>query len=133
MPEIGTWNILNRFGRFAVVGAVGVVVNSSVLAALHGVLGLPLAVAGPVAFEAAVIGNFVGNSRWTFAAPELSIPRFAKFQAVALGGLIIATTTLLLLVGVLRVHYLVANLLGVGLATVWNFTVNFIWTWGQAP
>ncbi len=30
------------------------------------------------------------------------------------------------------VHYVAANLVGVGLALIWNFTVNVCWTWGSS-
>jgi putative flippase GtrA len=30
------------------------------------------------------------------------------------------------------VHYVAANLVGVGLALIWNFTVNVRWTWGSS-
>jgi putative flippase GtrA len=28
------------------------------------------------------------------------------------------------------VHYVAANLAGIGLALIWNFAVNVHWTWG---
>ena len=49
-----------------------------------------------------------------------------------LAGLGITTGTLWLLVRHLGCYYLTANLVGIALATAWNFVANSLWTWGGA-
>ena len=116
--------------RFGAVGAMGLVVNNSALFVAHGVAGLPLLVASPVAVELAILHNFLWNERWTFGASEFSLRRLGKFNLTSLGGLLITSGVLYLLVVDAGVHYLLANLVGIALATAWNFGASLLWTWG---
>ena len=56
--------------------------------------------------------------------------RFARFNLIALGGLAITTATVWTLATMLGLNYLIANLVGIGLATGWNLAGSFLWTWG---
>ncbi len=122
-----------RFLRFGLVGLLGVAVNSAVLFVAHGVVGLPLAFASVLAVEVAILHNYLWNDRWTFGYREFSLARFGKFNLTSLGGLLITTGVLYALVTYGRVYYLLANLVGVGLATGWNFMASMLWTWGVEP
>lgn len=123
-------NMLIKLAKFSVVGLSGVGVNSGILYLLYEMLHLPLVGASVMAVETAIVSNFLWNTLWTFHDPTPSIRRFAKFNLVSLGGMIITTATLQSLVGFLGMHYQIANLIGIGLATVWNFGLNLVWTWG---
>ena len=123
---------LTRLGRFLVVGGTGVLVNSLALLILFQWAHLPLMVASALSAELGIINNFYWNDRWTFKRTQLSLRRFARFNLVSLAGLLITTGTLWVLVRHLGVYYLAANLLGIALATAWNFAANSLWTWGGA-
>ncbi len=120
----------DRFLRFGAVGALGVGVNSLALFVAHGVAGLPLLVASPLAVEVAILHNFVWNERWTFGARRFSLTRLGKFNLTSLGGLVITSGVLYLLVAYGGLHYMLANLMGIAAATAWNFTASLLWTWG---
>lgn len=105
-------------------------VNSLALLMLFQWAHLPLLIASALAVELAIVNNFCWNDRWTFRRTGISLNRFIRFNLVSLGGLLITTTTLWLLVDHLRIYYLIANLLGIALATVWNFAASSWWTWG---
>jgi dolichol-phosphate mannosyltransferase len=123
---------LTRLGRFLVVGGTGVLVNSLALLILFQWAHLLLMVASALSAELGIINNFYWNDRWTFKRTQLSWRRFARFNLVSLAGLVITTGTLWILVRQLGVYYLTANLLGIALATAWNFVANSLWTWGGA-
>ena len=123
---------LTRLGRFLVVGGTGVLVNSLALLVLFQWTHLALVLASVLAAELAIVNNFYWNDRWTFKRTQLSLRRFARFNLVSLAGLVITTGTLWILVRHLGVYYLTANLLGIALATAWNFVANSLWTWGGA-
>src|SRR5258708_39445646 len=123
---------LSRVSKFLVVGGTGVLVNSLALLLLVQWAHLPLVPASALSAELGIVHNFSWNDRWTFGRTRLSWSRFARFNLVSLGGLGITTGTLLFLVDHLGVYYLAANLLGITLATAWNFAVNSRWTWGGA-
>ena len=123
---------LTRLGRFLLVGGTGVLVNSLALLILFQWAHLLLIVASALSAELGIINNFYWNDRWTFKRTQLSLRRFARFNLVSLAGLVITTGTLWVLVRHLGVYYLAANLLGIALATAWNFAANSVWTWGGA-
>jgi dolichol-phosphate mannosyltransferase len=118
-----------RLGKFLVVGGTGVVLNNAALFALYQILRLPLVIASALAVTLAIVNNFVLNDRWTFGRRTPSLRRFGRFGVVSLGGLLISTGVLWVLVTYLSVQYLVANLVGIALATGWNFVGNLAWTW----
>ncbi|MBV8719653.1 MAG: GtrA family protein [Chloroflexi bacterium] len=119
-----------RLGKFLVVGGTGVAVNTAILFLLHQVAGLPVVVASALAVEVAIVTNYLLNDRWTFDRRRPSLRRFVQFNVVSLGGLLLTTTAVWVLTTALGVHYLLANLVGIGLATSWNFAANVYWTWG---
>jgi putative flippase GtrA len=123
---------LGKVSKFLLVGGIGALVNSLALFLLFQRAHLPLVLASVLSAEVAIIHNFCWNDRWTFGRTRPSLRRFAKFNLVSLAGLVITTCTLWLLAGHLGVYYLAANLLGIALATAWNFAVNVVWTWGGA-
>ena len=117
--------------KFALVGSAGVLVNSGALYVLYEWVRMPLVAASALAVEMAILHNYLLNDRWTFGRRLPSLGRFAKFNLVSLGGLLITTGTLYGLVHFLGLHYLLANLIGIGLATLWNFSLSLFWTWGS--
>ena len=123
---------LTRISKFLLVGATGVLVNSLALLLLVQGAHLPLVPASALAAELGIVHNFAWNDRWTFERTRLSWSRFARFNLVSLAGLLLTTGTVWVLVEQLGVYYLAANLLGITLATAWNFAVNSWWTWGGA-
>lgn len=121
----------NGLAKFALVGASGAVVNSAVLYALHEWSHLPLLVASVLAVEAAVISNYLLNDRWTFAARNRSLRRFARFNLSSLGGLAVNV----LAVSVLSrfgLHFLLANLIGIAAGFAANFALSSTWVWAAA-
>lgn len=126
---------VRRFVRFGVVGVSGVVVNSAILFLLVEEGHLDSLVAAAIATEVAIISNFCLNDLWTFrdARYERSwLRRLARYNAIALGGLCISLAVLGTLTRVLGIQYLLANLVGIVAATVWNYVVNARLTWSLA-
>ena len=122
--------MLTRLSKFIMVGGTGVLVNSLALLILFQWARLPLPVASALSVELAIVNNFCWNDRWTFRRPQISLSRFVRFNLVSLGGLIITTGTLWMLVRHVGLYFLIANLLGIALATAWNFTASSWWAWG---
>lgn len=115
--------------RFLLVGGSGVLVNSAMLFVLYQIVGLPLIFASALSIELAIANNFIWNDRWTFRRAGRSLSRFAKFNLVSLGGLVVTTGTAWLLVQTAEMNYLLANLAGISLAALCNYAANIAWTW----
>jgi dolichol-phosphate mannosyltransferase len=129
---------LQRFVKYCLVGATGVIMNMGVLAILTGA-GLAYLQAGVLAVETSIGTNFLLNEFWSFAdyarrhsgiIPRLL--RFLKFNFFCAGGAAISLITLWLLTDYLGFHYLLSNLAGVTVATVWNYGMNANLTWESA-
>lgn len=123
--------LLTQMGKFLIVGGLGAFVNTGILVILYHLLHLALVVASALATELAIGHNYLWNDRWTFGRRGPSLSRFAKFNLVSLGGQCVTVVTLWILVQHAGLHYVVANLIAIGLAVVWNFSVNLRWTWGS--
>jgi dolichol-phosphate mannosyltransferase len=122
-----------RLLKFLIVGASGVLVNDALLVALYDGAHLPLIAASILATEVSTLNGYIWNDRWTFGRRDFSLIRLAQFHLVSLGGLGIATTTLWTLATLAGLHYLLANLAGTALATLWNLEANRLWTWRAQP
>ena len=123
-----------RFLRFGVVGGSGVLVNNAILLALVEGLRVPPVAGAVVATECAILSNFQLNDRWTFGDVRRTVVcswprRFASYNLLTLGGLVLTVGALALLHGVAGVHYLAANVVGICVGTLWNYGSNHKWTW----
>jgi len=128
-------HLVRRFGKFGLVGATGVLVNTGVLWLLTHGLGVYYLVASPIAIEIALCCNYVLNNNWTFLDRRASFvawPGFARYHAVSFGGMLINIGILHVLVSWLSVPVVPANLVGIGVATVWNFILSVGWTFRPA-
>jgi len=125
-----------RFLRFGMVGGSGVLVNNVLLLGLVEIMHLATIPASIIATECAIVSNFVLNDRWTFAEARRAsgLPwhrRFLSYNLLTLGGLVLSVGALALLHGVAGMHYLVANLIGIAVGTLWNYGSNHKLTWAR--
>ena len=132
-PAARAWYTAQRFQKFLMVGAVGLLVNQGLLFLFHDVLDFSLAIASPCAIFLSMVVTFTLNERWTWhdrgTGPVLH--RMGMYFPINLVGLVINYAVLSLLVHEVDIHYLVANLFGAGVAAVWNFVVNNHVTWRE--
>ncbi len=119
-----------RFIRFGLVGGSGVAINMLVLAILHDWLGFPLSRSSVVAISLAIVNNFLWNNFWTFGATGIQSRRIVQFVVISLVGMVINVAILNILYHA-GIHYALANLAGILVATAWNFYANSRWTWGD--
>ncbi len=129
-PVASTATVSRRFQKFLLVGAIGLGVNQSLLFALVGFAGVPVAMASPVAILVSMIVTFSLNERWTWhdrgTGPVFQ--RALLYGSINSGGLLINWITLVSL-DRMGLNYLVANLIGAGIAAIWNFSLNHALTW----
>ncbi len=161
-PLLGRfWSILlqnpkrvERFAKFAVVGAIGAMVDFAVLnimKLLFETIGLgegwslpmephqiQLVAANTLSFSAAVLSNFTWNRLWTFPeSRERPLgTQLTQFTTVSVLGLIINTVLLVVMDRYVfqlffdeRVSYNLAKAVAIGVVLFWNFGMNLIWTY----
>jgi putative flippase GtrA len=131
--ELG--QITARFGRFTVVGATGLVVNTLLLAAFTGVAGIYYALAAILATQGSTLWNFMLTEKWVFAGREHRMSggrRAAAFFAMNNAALALRIPLLVLLTSSLGINYLVSNVLSLVALTVIRFGVADVWIWAKA-
>ncbi len=128
---------LERFVKFAIVGAIGAVVDFGILNLLVIGFGWPPVRANVVSFTCAVLSNFTWNRLWTYPETRKDplLPLLGQFGVVSIIGLIINTGVLYVASTMLEqrgVHEHLALNIAKALAIIvvlfWNFIVNRLWT-----
>ena len=111
--------------RFIFVGGLGFVVNYLMLALVYDLLNTPILLAQIVGAETALLATFVGNSYWAFKGHH-HIPwkhKLVKFHMSALGGLVINSFIVVVLVRYAHIYYGLALIIGSAAGLVWNYTL----------
>ncbi len=131
---------VRRFIKFAIVGAIGAVVDFSILFILHFVFNIPELYANTISVSCAIISNFTWNRLWTFPeSQEHAIhTQFGQFAIVNLIGLGLND---LVLLGADRwifepifptneqVALGLAKACAIGIVLFWNFGANRLTTY----
>jgi putative flippase GtrA len=139
----------NRFFKFALVGALGAVIDFIVMNLLSHFTAMSLVYAGTISISCAVISNFALNRFWTYPESR-SRPMFNQlgmFFLVNLAGLAIRIPILhygeppmlRFFEKVFHTSYATAELYAknltlaaaVGIVMLWNFFVNRYWTYND--
>ena len=125
-----------QFVKFAVVGAVGTVVNLAVLKLTLLLWGqfnesTPFVVeafASGLAFTVAVVNNYLLNRWWTFRSSGTMGPEFLKFLVVSICGLVLNELVFWVFRAQLDLHVMVSQLLAIACVLPFNFIVNKLWS-----
>jgi putative flippase GtrA len=145
---------IERFIKFAIVGAIGAVVDFLVLNIMKlafEAIGLgegwnvsmqphqiQLVAANAISFSAAVLSNFTWNRLWTF--PESRerplVTQLIQFTIVNVLGLVINTLILVIMDQYVfqlfvdeRLSYNLAKAIAICVVLFWNFGMNLLWTY----
>lgn len=120
-----------RFGKFALVGAFGVLVNLALLGGLTELAGLHYFVSAVIAIETSILSNFALNDSWTFRDRRTGRwwHRLARFNTVSLGALLLNLAVLTALTEGLHLHYLLAEIVAIGVSFLANYEGNLTWTY----
>ena len=123
-----------RFIKFGAVGASGTVINLAVLSACQEFLLLQIAdfhtrlnYSIAIAITLATISNFYFNRRLTWrdrqveASPGVMV---LFFKYVAAAGVSIVIQSIMTKSLSLYLHYIVANLVAIGVSSIFNFVAN---------
>jgi len=138
-----------RFIKFAVVGAIGSVVDIGVMNLFTQVFHFQLVIAGSISFVCAVINNFIGNRYWTYPDSR-SKPlhhQLGMFFIVNAIGIAIRIPILKylepplakLFENLAHISFEAADALAknatlifaIGVVMLWNFFVNRHWTYND--
>jgi putative flippase GtrA len=134
LGHLGVGKVLARFGRFGVVGATGLVVNTVLLAALAGPLGVGYIAAAILATQGSTLWNFCLTEAWVFSDREHRrsfAQRIGMFFFMNNVALPLRIPILFVLTSLIGVHYLISNLLSLVALTVLRFAIADSVIWGK--
>ena len=121
------------FPRFAVVGAIGFLINTVILEFLVK-SGFHPAIGSATGAEFAIVSNFILNNTWTFHHRKIRglalLPKFVQFNVAAFGGLSIQSGTVFIGTHITGLDtYFLWYMLGVSIGLVWNYLMysRVIW------
>jgi len=124
--------LLEKFIRFACVGAFGVVVQYLILIVLIELFAQNTVIASAAGFVVAAGVNYYLNYHFTFASEKRHHETLVKFAIIASIGLALNSAIIALGTELLALHYLLAQALAIGVVLIWNFFGNLLWTFNDS-
>lgn len=124
-----TYDFLVKFIRFGTVGLTGVGVDFGVTWLLKEKARFNKYLANACGFLVAASSNYYLNRIWTFHSnnPDIAT-EYSSFLFVSLIGLLINSAVLWFLVSKLKWKFYFSKLFAIGVATLWNFFANLLFT-----
>jgi putative flippase GtrA len=120
------------FLKFAVVGGSGVIVDFSLTFLLKEKVKINRYIANSIGFITAATTNYFLNRWWTFQSHNSQIGQeYLTFFGIALIGLLINNLMLYIFHEKVKIQFYLSKLMAVGIVTLWNFFMNYIFTFPQ--
>ena len=121
-----------RFFYFLVVGISGILANSAALAVFKEFFQLPTLVAAALATQVSTLWNFLLTEFWVFGDRRATGSLWKRLLGFALinNALLLVRAPVIAWLGNLQVHYQIANLVSIGVATGARYFLadKFLWT-----
>ena len=118
-----------KFVKFCVVGFSGMVVDFGVTWLCKEKFKWNKYLSNSLGFVLAATNNYIWNRLWTFQSTSAEIPvEYSKFLIIAIIGLGINNLVIYLLHDKLRLNFYLAKLFAIGVVTLWNFIMNYLFT-----
>jgi putative flippase GtrA len=138
-----------RFYKFAVVGAIGAVIDFGLFNVFTSLVGISAIISSALSFIAAVLSNFIFNRYWTYpdSRSKPLAQQAIQFTLISLIGLVIRLIMFALLENpfIVYAEKMFANLnvsakvmghnatlaLAILVVMMWNFIANRYWTYND--
>ena len=123
-----------QFAKFCFVGSSGVLVHYICLYTLLNFSGVQKNIALILSIALSMTSNFILNSVWTFKGHSEQKPmplKFISFVSICSLGAIINYSITQVIHNDLQLSIYLASLVGITVATAWNFFLNASITWFQ--
>jgi dolichol-phosphate mannosyltransferase len=123
-----------RLLKFALVGAAGAIINTSLLYILTEFCRLYYLLSSLIALEVAIFFQFIANDFWTFrekrsSSLSLFFQRLLKSNLWRLLGIGVNIFVLYSLTEFLGLYYILSNIAGIFCAFTLNYTLESRLTW----
>ena len=121
--------LILKFLKFCVVGFSGMVVDFGFTWLCKEKFKWNKYVSNSIGFVLAATNNYIWNRWWTFQSDNANIPiEYGKFLVISVIGLGLNNLVIYLLHEKLKLNFYFAKLIAIGVVTVWNFVMNYRFT-----
>jgi len=124
---------VREFGFFGIVGALATGIQYLVMAVLVQAFGIHPAPASAAGFSISAVVNYALNYRVTFRSTKPHAACAPRFAVVSISGLLLTFLLMLLFVDFFGIHFLVSQVLTTATVLVWNFLLNYAWSFREVP
>lgn len=121
--------LLGRLIKFCVVGFSGMLVDFFFTWLCKEKFKWNKYISNSIGFVLAATNNYIWNRIWTFQSQGTEIVReYSSFLIISLVGLGINNAVIYLLHDRLKLNFYLAKILAIGVVTLWNFGMNYLFT-----
>lgn len=121
--------MIEQFVKFCVVGGSGAIIDFGLTYLFKEKVKVNKYVANSIGFVSAATSNYILNRIWSFQNHNPAIgEQYLLFMAISVVGLLINNGVIYLLTKVFHLNFYVAKVLATGVVTLWNFLMNYLFT-----
>lgn len=121
--------LILKFLKFCIVGFSGMVVDFGFTWLCKEKFKWNKYVSNSIGFVLAATNNYIWNRWWTFQSDNANIPiEYGKFLVISVIGLGLNNLVVYLLHEKLKLNFYFAKLIAIGVVTIWNFVMNYRFT-----
>jgi len=120
-----------QFVKFAGVGVIGTLSHYTVLVLLVQLLDVEIVLSSSIGAIVGAMVNYSLNYRFTFSSNKRHKDTLWKFFAIAGVGFLLNALMMFLLADILKIFYLIAQIISTASILVWNFLGNRFWTFHE--
>lgn len=125
--------MVKKFFKYSIVGVLGTIIDFSTLIIQVEILKFNIYLSILLSFMLAASVNHIINRNFTFKSTNPHIKQeYLKFILVSLVGVITNLCIIYILSDILRVHYIVSKILATSIVLLWNFLMNYHWTFNKS-
>ena len=117
-----------RILKFAVIGALATGVQFALMAAFVELFKLHPVPASAIAFTLSALLNYRLNHSLTFGGTARHSSALPRFMVIAVVGLLLNSTIMVLAYSVMGLHYILAQVAATAVVFLWSYTGNRLWS-----
>ena len=118
-----------KFIKFCAVGFSGMILDFGTTWILKEKFRINKYISNSIGFILAATTNYMLNRYWTFHSQNKQVAtEFLSFMLIAIAGLGINNLVIFLLHDKLKWNFYFAKVFAVGVVTLWNFGLNYLFT-----
>ena len=120
------WEDYSLFIKFCIVGVTNVIISYTVYYILLA-SGLNYLLASAIAYITGMLNGYIWSSKFVFKKNK-SINNMMKYFIVYVSALFINLGIMYICVDTYNMHKLIAPIFAIGIGTIYNYSLNKIWT-----